>query len=136
MGRKILAVIVACITAMAIIMIFQMISTAAAPAPPKNFEYMTAEERTTSITSLPAMVFAIVLAGYIVAAFAGGFIAQKMGRRWSEGPLLSLIVGLLLTAGGIANFFFLVPGQPMWFTAASLISYIPMALIGYRFARS
>lgn len=135
MGRKILAVVVAAITAMAIIMIFQMISTAAAPVPPKNFEYMTAEERIAYITSLPAMAFAIVLAGYVVAAFAGGFVAQKMGRRWSEGPMLSLIIGVFLTAAGIANFFFMVPDQPMWFVAASLISYIPMALLGYRLAK-
>ena len=135
MGRKILAVIVALIAATAIIMASQMIATAAAPTYPKNFEYMSADERRAYISSLPTMVFAIVLVGYIVAAFVGGFVAQKMGRRWSSGPTLSLIVGIFLLLGGIANFFFMVPGQPIWFAAASLISYIPMALLGYRFAK-
>jgi len=135
MGRKILAVIVGIITATAIIWIFEMISTMAAPNYPKNAEYMTREEWSAYLATMPAMSLAIILIGYIVASFAGGFVAQKIGRRWSDGPTLSTIVGVLLLIGGIANFFFMLPGQPVWFTAASLISFIPCALIGYRLAR-
>src|SRR5207248_1930597 len=135
MGRKILAVIIAMITATAIIWIFEMISTMAAPTYPKNAEYMTHDEWTAYLATLPATSFAIILVGYVVAAFAGGFVASKMGRRWSSGPSLAVIVGVLLTLGGIANFFFMLPGQPVWFMAASLICYIPAALIGYRIAR-
>jgi MFS family permease len=135
MGRRILAVIVAIITSTAIIWIFEMISTMAAPTYPKNAEHMTREEWTAYIATLPPMTFAIILIGYIVAAFAGGFVASKMGRRWSSGPTLAIIVGVLLTLGGIANFLFMLPGQPLWFAAASLLCYIPCALIGYRVAR-
>lgn len=135
MGRKILAVIVAMITATAIIWIFEMISTMAAPNYPKNAEYMSRDEWKAYMATLPALSFAIILGGYIIAGFAGGFVASKMGRRWSSGPTLALIVGALLTLGGIANFFFMIPGQPVWFMVASLISYIPAALIGYRIAR-
>jgi MFS family permease len=135
MGRKILAVVVALIAAMAIIMVSEMIAVTFAPMFQKDSEFLSGAERQAYINSLPASVFAITLAGYIIASFAGGFIAQKMGRRWSSGPTLSLIVGVFLLVGGIVNFFVLMPGQPLWFAAASLISYIPMALLGYRFAK-
>jgi MFS family permease len=135
MGRKILAVIIGFITAAAIFMVFQMISTMAAPNYPANAEHMTGEELAAYIKTLPPMVFGIMLAGYIVGSFAGGFVASKMGRRWSPGPTLALIVGALLTLGGVMNFFVMLPGQPMWFVVASLLSYIPAALIGYRIAR-
>ena len=135
MGRKILAVIVGFITAAAIFMVFQMISTMAAPTYPANAEHMTKEELAAYIKTLPPMVFGIVLAGYIVGAFAGGFVASKMGRRWSSGPTLAIIVGALLTLGGVMNFFVMLPSQPTWFVAASLLCYIPAALIGYRIAR-
>jgi hypothetical protein len=135
MGRKILAVIVALIAATAIIWIFEIISTMAAATYPKNAGHMSPDEWQAYIASMPPLSFAIILIGYIVAAFAGGFIAYKMGRRWSDGPTLSIIVGVLLLLGGVANFFFMLPGQPMWFAIASLICYIPAALIGYRVAR-
>jgi MFS family permease len=135
MGRKILAVIVGWIAAVAIFMVFQMISTMAAPNYPSNAEHIPQEGLRDYIATLPPMVFAIVLIGYIVGAFAGGFITSKMGRRWSPGPTLAFIVGVLLTIGGLLNFFVMFPGQPLWFIAASLISFIPAALIGYCVAR-
>ena len=135
MGRKILAVIVGFITATAIIVIFEMISTMAAPNYPGNAGHMTSDEWQAYMKTLPAMSFAIILIGYFVASFAGGFVASKMGRRWSPGPALAAIVGVLLTLGGIANFFFMLPGQPTWFVVASLVCYSPAALIGYRIAR-
>jgi MFS family permease len=135
MGRKFLAVIVGFITAAGIFMVFQMISTMAAPTYAGNWEHMTQDEKNAYVKTLPPMVFAIVLAGYVVGSFAGGFVASKMGRRWSPGPTLALIVGVLLTIGGFALFFYVAPGQPVWFMIASLVCYIPAALIGYRVAR-
>jgi MFS family permease len=135
MGRKILAVIIGFITAAAIFMVFQMISTMAAPNYPSNAGHISQDEMRAYIATLPPMVFGIVLAGYIVGSFAGGFVASKIGRRWSPGPTLAIIVGAFLTLGGVMNFFVMLPGQPMWFVAASLLSFIPFALVGYRIAR-
>src|SRR5437660_3590179 len=101
MGRKILAVIVAMIAAGAIILMAEMISTMAAPMYPKNAEYMSADERMAYLRTMPTISFAIILGGYIVASFAGGFVATKMGRRWSTGTTLALTVGVLLTIGGV-----------------------------------
>jgi MFS family permease len=135
MGRKILAVIIGFITAAAIFMVFQMISTMAAPNYAGNWEHMTAEEKLAYVKTLPPMVFGIVLAGYVVGSFAGGFVASKMGRRWSPGPALAIIVGAMLTLGGVVLFFGIIPFHPTWFVVASLLSYIPASLIGYRIAK-
>ena len=135
MGRKILAVIVAMITAIAIIWLFEMISTMTAPDYPKNAAYFTQAELMEYIRSMPATAFVLIFGGYVIASFAGGFVATKMGRRWSSGATLALIVGVLLSIGGVLNFFVVLPGQPMWFIIASMLSYIPFSLLGYRVAR-
>ena len=133
MGRKILAVIVAMITATGIIWIAYMISSMMAPFYPKNMEYMSRDEMVAYMQSVPMSTFVIVLIGYAIAAFAGGFIATKMGRRWSQGPTLAFIVGLLLTIGSV-GMWQLWP-QPIWFLGASILVYIQAALIGYRIAK-
>ncbi|MFN0279041.1 MAG: hypothetical protein ACKVRN_10625 [Pyrinomonadaceae bacterium] len=134
MGRKILAVVVAMIAAGGVIMIVQMLNSIVVPPPTSDITGDPAKFR-EFMANLPTMAFVIVLISYILGSFTGGFIATKMGRRWSSGPTLALIVGVILTIGGILNFFVALPGQPMWFVAASMVSYIPFSLLGYRFAR-
>lgn len=133
MGRKILAIIVAMITAVAIIWIGYMIGTMIAPDTPKNAAYESQISYAAYMQTFPVAAFVAVIAGYALAAFAGGFISTKMGRRWSSGATLALIVGVLLTLGElvIANFW----PQPVWFIIVSLFIFIPVSILGYRFAR-
>lgn len=133
MGRKFLAVVVAMITAVGIIWVAYMISSMMAPFYPKNMEYMSRDEIAAYMSTVPISTFITVLIGYAIAAFAGGFISTKMGRRWSPGMSLAAVVGVLLTVGAL-----LVTRwwpQPMWFILASVIVFVPVALIGYRFAK-
>ena len=134
MGRKILAVIVAMITAVAIIWVVEMVGTLFGAHAPKNMEYMTRGELGAYMGTLPAGAYLTVIVGYLIAAFAGGFIVTKMARRESSDLSLTLIVGGLLTLGGIVNYITL-PGQPLWFGIVSLLVFIPSALVAYRFAR-
>ena len=134
MSRKILGVIVGFILAVGIILIVEMIGTNLAPQTPKNLEYMTLNEREAYFSSMPLRAYLTTLVGYIIASFAGGWITTKISKdRHSIAP--PLILGILLTIGGLWNFFMMLPGQPTWFVALSLITYIPLALIGHRFAR-
>lgn len=133
MGRKILAVVVAMITAVAIIWVAFMISSMMAPFYPKNLEYMNRNEVIAYMQSVPLSTFIIVLAGYGIAAFAGGFISTKMGRRWSPGMSLATVVGVLLTIGEILVSFSWP--QPTWFLLVSILIFIPVSLVGYRFAK-
>lgn len=130
MGRKILAVIVAWIVAGGIILIGQMFMASIWPAPSPTVREDPAAMR-AYIEGLPTQAFITLAAVYAVASFAGGFIATKMGRRFSGGPTLALIIGVLLTLGGLLNFFVVVPYHPVWVTIVCLLIYIPFALVGY-----
>lgn len=133
MGRKILAVIVAIIVAIAIMMIVEMINSLqiARPTddvmkdPARLCEYMAAG---------PVRAYIVVLIGYFLASFAGGFIVTKMSRRESPGLTLPFIIGVLLTLGMVANLRML-PCQPTWFIAAAFLIFIPVTLLGHRVAR-
>ena len=134
MGRKILAVIVAFIVAVAIIWIGWMISTMIAPNPINNFEYATTRELADYIHRLPNASYLAAIVGYVLASFAGGFIVTKISRQVTTGIALPIIVGAVLELGMIANIFML-PGQPIWFIVAGLLIFIPVSLLGHRFAR-
>ncbi len=133
MGRKILAVVVALIVATAIFMIFQM-GNSMVMAPPSPEVMADRAKLAEYMANGPAKAYIVVLIGYIIGSFAGGFVVTKMGRRWSPGATLTIILGSLLTLAMVTNMMML-PGQPLWFVVASLVSFIPMTLIGHRFAR-
>jgi MFS family permease len=134
MGRKILAVVVAWIAAGAIILIGQMFMASFWPAPSPAVREDAGLMR-AYIETLPTAAFVTLAVIYAVASFVGGFVATKMGRRWSPGPTLALIIGVLLFIGGILNFFVVLPYHPTWVTILCLLIYIPFAWLGYKVAR-
>lgn len=136
MGRKILAVIVGFILAFAIFMVFQMISTTTLfmHMSPKNLEYMSAADRAAYFGSMPVGAYVMMLVGYVLGSVAAGWIATKISKERNS-MTLPIIVGFLLVLAGLVNFFVVLPGQPVWFIALSLICCIPSAILGHRFAR-
>jgi MFS family permease len=132
MGRKVLAVVVAMIAGVAIIFVGWMISKMFGFTTPKNLEYATAQDISNYARSLPASAYISGLVTYVVAAFAGGFIATKIGRRWSPGMSLAVIVGILLT--GFALLGSLSWPQPVWFIIAEIVLFVPISIFGYRLA--
>jgi len=132
MGRKLLAIATGMITAFSIIGISYMVSTMMAPFYPRNLDYMGPGELQAYWAQLPASTYGVVLGGYGIAAFAAGFLSTKTGRRWSEGTTLPFICGLLLVAWEVASVFFWA--QPWWFIVASVVLFIPISLVGYKFA--
>jgi hypothetical protein len=130
MGRNILAVIIALIVAFAIIFIGEMFMASVWPAPSPTVRENAAAMQ-AYIEHLPTQAFVTLAIVYAVAAFAAGFIATKMGRRFSSGPTLALIVGVLLTLGGFYNFFVALPYHPGWVTVVCVLSDIPLALLGF-----
>ncbi len=133
MGRKILAVVVGLITAWGFILIVGMIATRMWSTP-NNLEYMSRDEMIAYFSSRPLETFIVILIGYIIGAYFGGFIVTKMSRRESPGISLPILIGGILTVGAMINFAFF-PGQPLWFMALSLLTFIPLSLLGHRFAR-
>lgn len=134
MGRMILAVVVAMIAATAVIWVGWMISTLLAPNTPNNLQYPSAKDLSGYMASLPTISFVVALIGYFLASFAGGFIVKNMSRRESPGMALPILIGAILTVGGILNFFVMLPGQPTWFVILSLLTFMPVSLLGAKFA--
>jgi hypothetical protein len=133
MGRKILAVVVALIVATAIMIIVEVLNSLQLK-PPGNDVLNDPAKLREYMANGPAMAYVVVLIGYVLASFAGGFIVTKMSRQVSSGTTLPLVVGGILTVAGILNYVML-PGQPVWFLVLSLLTFIPVTLIGHRFAR-
>ena len=133
MGRRILAVVVALIVAVAIMMVIEM-GNSMIIAPP-TAEIMNDHAALCGyMANGPVKAYIVVLIGYFLASFAGGFVVTKMGRQVSRGIGLPLIVGAFLTLGMVANIVML-PCQPPWFIVIGLLIFVPMTLIGHRFAR-
>jgi hypothetical protein len=134
MGRKVLAVIVALILANAIFFIAEMVGTIFAPFSPKNLEYMTMQERSAYFGSMPLGAYLTMIIGYLLGSIAAGWIAAGVSKD-RHSPTLPLIVGVLLTIGGLLNFFVILPGQPVWMIVISLLIFIPMTLVGQHLSR-
>ena len=133
MGRKILAVVVAMIVAIAIMMVVEMANSMVI-MPPSDDVMKDAAKLREFMANGPVKAYVIVLIGYVLASFAGGFIVTKMSRRESPGLTLPIIVGVLLELGMVANILML-PGQPIWFLVAGFLTFIPLSMLGHRFAR-
>jgi len=128
----ILAVIVALIVAIAIMMVVEM-GNSMIVMPPSNEIMKDPGALCEFMRNGPVKAYVVVLIGYFIASFAAGFIVTKMSRRESPGLTLPIIVGVLLTLGMIANVLML-PCQPMWFVIIGFLIFIPITLIGHRFA--
>ena len=133
MGRIILAVVVALIAAIAVIVIVQMVNTLVVPMPGSEITGDPAKFREFLLT-MPTTAYVVILIGYFLGSFAGGFIVKNMSRRESSGMTLPLVIGGILTVGGLLNFFVLLPGQPSWFVIIGLLIFIPVSLLGAKFA--
>lgn len=134
MGRKILAVVVGLIAAFAVIMIVQMLNSLVVPPPGSDVMNDPARLR-EFLSTLPMTAYVVVLVGYFLGSFTGGYMVTNMSRRESPGVSLPLLIGLILMIGGILNFFVLLPGQPLWFVALSLLIFVPITLLGHKLAK-
>lgn len=135
MGRKFLAITASLITAIGIILIGEMVSlkwTEVPVLPGKTPEagnvmspYMT------NISGQGLLFLGLV---HSSGAFAAGFIATKMARRFSEGSSVAMASAALLIVYGLVNFFVAIPYHPLWFSILCLVLYFPMAMFGYKLA--
>ncbi|MFM9903534.1 MAG: hypothetical protein ACKVQJ_03055 [Pyrinomonadaceae bacterium] len=133
MGRKILAVVVAFIVATTIMLIVEMVNSIVV-MPPTDAVMKDPAALREFMANGPVKAYIIVLLGYFLASFAGGFIVTKISRQVSQGITLPVIVGTILTLGMIGNIYML-PGQPIWFIVIGLLMFVPVTLFGHRLAR-
>jgi hypothetical protein len=83
------------------------------------------------LATAPAGALLVVIAGWILGAVAGGWAAVRLSARRTT--IHGLVVGALLTLGGVANNLMIPP--PLWFWIVSLVVLMPAAYLGARLAR-
>lgn len=82
-----------------------------------------------AIAQAPVSAMLTMVAGYFVAAFAGGFIARKVG---SGAPTQSIIVGFLVLTAVILNFSAI--HHPTLMVALGVLMPLPGAWLGAQIA--
>ena len=130
MGRTLLAVVAGVVVAWLVIVLSQIAGAAAYPPPP-GLDVTDPQQLAAFIGAAPPVAMAFVVAGYVLAAWLGGWIAARISR--SHPRTAALLVGLLVLAGVVANMV-MIP-HPLWMILASTLLPLPAAWLGARLAR-
>lgn len=133
MLRRILGVAAGMVAAFLVIIIAQIIMTQFI-APPSPETMREAALLRKWVEAMPVSANLLLVLGYVLGAFAGGFVASKTAGK-NNGLLPALLVGIALLGAGAVNFFITMPGSPVWVIALSLICYVPFAMAGHKAAR-
>lgn len=136
MGRKVLAVVTALIVVIGIIFLGEMIMLKYTQVPViagKNPPEADAMRPYFASVSMQGLAF--LFSTYVVASFLGGFVSIKMARRWTSGMNLPVVTGTLIALLAVIDLFGIVPYYPIWARIVCILLCVPLALLGYRFAR-
>lgn len=129
MVRKLFAVVAGLAVAAILVMLIQKLGHSLYP-PPADLDPGDAEFMKGYVANLPWGPFAFVLASYVIATLAGGWVAVKAA---GESPLVfSGIVGLFVLAGAITTIV-AVP-HPTWFTASAIAGIFIAVLLAAKTA--
>jgi hypothetical protein len=130
MWKVILAALVAIVAAMATFLVVEQIGTLFFPFPTGlNFEDKVAVKQ--FMENRPWGAYAIVLLGWFLGSTEAGFFAQRISKQ--EGNLLPTVIGVILTASAVLNFY-LLP-HPTWFVVIGILIFIPCVLAGWNISR-
>lgn len=131
--RSVTAVVLGFVAASAVMMLVESLNGRVLyPELAKAAEGVTDREAIRALfAAAPVGALLVVIGGWILGSFAGGWVAARVAGR--AGTRHGLVLGLLLTLAGIANNLMLPP--PLWFWIAGLVVMLPAAWTGARFAR-
>ncbi len=127
--RRVVAVLAGLASAMVIITLCEALGGQLYP-PPSNLDLTNTEVLRAYVAQLPRAALLLVLAGYGVAALAGGWIATRLSRTPSLHP--AMIVAAVLLGASVMNLR-AIP-HPGWFWAGNLLFVILLPLVGARLA--
>ena len=97
--------------------------------PPAGVDLRDPQALAAHIAAAPFHAMLLVVIGWSLAAFLGGWVAARIARhqRWA-----ALVVGAVVVLGAIANNM-MVP-HPQWMTIAGIVLPIPLAWLAARMA--
>lgn len=129
MGRTILGAVVGLAAAMATMLLIEGLATMLFPPPPGLDLNNEADLAKLVAAATPAMK-AMVVFGWLLASFIGGWVAAKISRAHRVGAALA--VGVAVVLGVIANAAMLP--HPLWMTVLGVLLPIPLAWWAARIA--
>lgn len=88
------------------------------------------EQLRALLAAAPVSAFLVVIAGWLLGAVAGGWVAARLAAR--AGAVHGLVLGGLLMLAGAANNLMVPP--PLWFWVPSLLVLLAGAWLGARLA--
>lgn len=129
MIRSTLAVLLGLFVALATMLLLEYLGMSLFPLPP-GIDLDNEDDLARLVASATMGKQLWVLAGWTVAAFAGGWVAAKTSRRHRVAAALA--VGLLIVAGVVANAAMLP--HPAWMTVLGVLLPMPAAWFAARLA--
>jgi len=128
--RSVMAVVLGFVAASAVMMAVESVNGRFLyPELGKLAEGMTDRDAIRNLmASAPVGAFLVVIAGWALGSFAGGIVAAWIAKTTAIRD--AIVLGGLLTAGGVANNMMIPP--PLWFWCASLVVLLPAAYAGAR----
>jgi hypothetical protein len=132
--RSVIAVIAGFVAASVVMIVVETINGRVLyPELGKLAQGMTDRDEIRALmASAPAGAFLVVLVGWALGSFTGGYLAGWIAGR---SPVThALVLGSLLTLAGIANNLMIPP--PVWFWFPTLAVFLPSAYGGGRLAPS
>lgn len=127
MGRTIAGVVVGVVVAWLAIMLAEFASAPLHPMP-AGFDMHDPASVAAFVATLPVAALLLVLAGWVLGALIGGYVAARIARRLRP----ALTVGIVIVVGVIANAV-MIP-HPLWMTITGVLLPVPAAWLGARLA--
>jgi hypothetical protein len=97
--------------------------------PPPGLDLLDPQALAAHIAAAPVSAMLVVVLGWALAAFLGGWIAARIARHRL---LAGLVIGVLVLLGVIGNNL-MIP-HPLWMTVAGFILPLPLAWLAVRMA--
>ena len=125
--KSVLPVIAGLVSGWVVIFILEAVNHQIYP-PPADLDYTNSESVNAYMESLPNGAFMLLLAAWMIGAFAGGTVGGLLNKAgWRN---KAIIIGVIMALSSIINMT-LIP-HPTWLMVVASVGYVPMAYIGAR----
>jgi hypothetical protein len=125
--KKILGLLAGFVASFVVLMLCESATSVAYPV--GNAKAITVDEINAVIKSMPMGAFAMLIAGYAIGAFVGGFVAVFATK---QNLSIAIILGIGLLIATILNF--TTYSHPIWVAFASCVAVVLFAWLGGRYA--
>jgi len=129
MLRKISAVLLGLLAAVATVMLIEWISHQIYPPPP-DLDFKNPEQVRQHVATLPLGAFIAILFGWLMGTLAGGVVACQIARE--KPAVFASIIGTVMMAATIANLI-MIP-HPGWFSIAGIVVIAAGTLLAIRWS--